>query len=344
MSIYTVSGSVATILAGLVSRDPERVRALYRQAELAPDLAEDADARVPCDGLARLAGLVAERIGSAHGGLRAFGEFTPGIFGMVGFAMMTRQTLLGAIEALMEFLPLLDESVVAEMEKTEETVEIRVRTLGPAVQVIVADLGLAALMGMLRMLNGGRHVPARSAMLSYPEPEDISMHRQVLGCHDIQFGAPCERIVFDRAMLDGRLLPASPEIAAVLNEILRARKIALGRGGVLLSTRVRGLIAERLGPGEPTIAGIAAECGLTARALQRALQREETSFNRLLDETRRQIAHLRLQHSNAALKQIGYDLGYEEQRSFHRACLRWFGVTPGVYRRQRVEHGAHPRG
>jgi AraC-like DNA-binding protein len=32
------------------------------------------------------------------------------------------------------------------------------------------------------------------------------------------------------------------------------------------------------------------------------------------------------------MKQVTYLLGFHDHSSFHKACTRWFGMTPGQYR------------
>lgn len=41
-----------------------------------------------------------------------------------------------------------------------------------------------------------------------------------------------------------------------------------------------------------------------------------------------------LTESTLKLEAVAGRAGYADARSFRRACLRWFGVTPGEYRRQ----------
>ena len=55
-------------------------------------------------------------------------------------------------------------------------------------------------------------------------------------------------------------------------------------------------------------------------------------FAGVLDDVRRQLADHYLRHSQHGLAQVGELLGFHDQSSFHKACLRWFGRSPGRYR------------
>jgi AraC-like DNA-binding protein len=71
---------------------------------------------------------------------------------------------------------------------------------------------------------------------------------------------------------------------------------------------------------------------MSERTLQRRLEEEETSFHQLLDDTRRELAEQHLGKLQLSLVQAAYLLGFADQRSFFRACRRWFGQGPGQYR------------
>ena len=77
--------------------------------------------------------------------------------------------------------------------------------------------------------------------------------------------------------------------------------------------------------------------------LQRQLAREGRPFKQLLDDTRRQLTHQYLLHSPVTLKELAYLLGFGELGSLHRACLRWFGMSPARYRAQRAAATMAPK-
>ncbi|MFD2377263.1 helix-turn-helix domain-containing protein [Ottowia pentelensis] len=56
----------------------------------------------------------------------------------------------------------------------------------------------------------------------------------------------------------------------------------------------------------------------------------------MLDDTRRQLAQQHLRQSQLTLKELAFALGFGETGSLHRACQRWFGMSPARYRAQAV--------
>ncbi|MCX2898769.1 helix-turn-helix domain-containing protein [Pseudomonas mandelii] len=68
------------------------------------------------------------------------------------------------------------------------------------------------------------------------------------------------------------------------------------------------------------------------RTAARRLKALGWSFSELLEEYRRYKAEDLLQDAELELVEISDRLGYGDVQSFNRACLRWLGCPPGVYR------------
>ena len=101
-----------------------------------------------------------------------------------------------------------------------------------------------------------------------------------------------------------------------------------------VGARVRHEIARLLPQGEPRREEVAAVLGLTDRTLQRRLQAESTSYQQLLDDTRRELARQYLGEPRHSLAEVADLLGFADQSNLFRACKRWFGLPPGQYRAQ----------
>jgi AraC-like DNA-binding protein len=64
------------------------------------------------------------------------------------------------------------------------------------------------------------------------------------------------------------------------------------------------------------------------RTLQRRLKELNTSFSRLLEDTRRELALAYLSERRMSLLEISYVLGFADPSSFSRAFKRWTGTAP----------------
>jgi AraC-like DNA-binding protein len=69
------------------------------------------------------------------------------------------------------------------------------------------------------------------------------------------------------------------------------------------------------------------------------LAEEGTSFQRLVDETRRELAENYLVRRDLSLAAVAYMLGFKDQGSFFRAAQRWLSMTPTQYRQRTAAAG-----
>jgi AraC-like DNA-binding protein len=95
---------------------------------------------------------------------------------------------------------------------------------------------------------------------------------------------------------------------------------------------VRGAIQESLTGHRPTTEEVARRLHISSRTLQRRLQDAGSSFQRVLDEARHQMARHYLSNSVLELNEAAYLLGYEDANSFVRAFRSWEGIPPGHWR------------
>ena len=63
-----------------------------------------------------------------------------------------------------------------------------------------------------------------------------------------------------------------------------------------------------------------------------ALRNDGTSFQKLLDDVRRDLAISHLANPATSADQVGFLLGFSEPSAFHRAFRRWTGKAPSAFR------------
>jgi len=79
---------------------------------------------------------------------------------------------------------------------------------------------------------------------------------------------------------------------------------------------------------------LAKQLSIHVRTMNRRLLAAGTSFRKLLDETRFELARRMLKNSRLTVCQIADSLGYADSRAFTRAFRRWSGVSPGQWRKR----------
>ncbi|MCY1546281.1 Helix-turn-helix domain protein [compost metagenome] len=99
---------------------------------------------------------------------------------------------------------------------------------------------------------------------------------------------------------------------------------------------VQKLLRNRLPSGNVGVEQVAEQMMLSPRTLQRYLQAEGTSFQRLLDSTRQSMAIRYLRDSSISLTQLSGLLGYTSLGAFSRAFSRWTGTSPQKWKQQHL--------
>jgi len=120
------------------------------------------------------------------------------------------------------------------------------------------------------------------------------------------------------------------------NDLIAAETIERWYGS-LLSDRVRLTLIDRLPNGAPSQAELARAFGTSPRAMQRSLALENTTYVRVVDGTRRELAMGYLGDRRYSITDITYLLGFSGVASFTRAFRRWKARSPSEYRRGEQE-------
>ena len=83
---------------------------------------------------------------------------------------------------------------------------------------------------------------------------------------------------------------------------------------------------------QPTIDLETEMTGLSSRTLQRYLASKATSFSKLVDQVRFNLAISLLNDASSSITTISYELGYSNVAHFSRAFRRMTGISPRAYR------------
>jgi len=115
-------------------------------------------------------------------------------------------------------------------------------------------------------------------------------------------------------------------------EPLLRRRLDLIDKSTRYTGRVKGYLFGKLSSGQSDIKSVSEYFSMTSRTLQRRLLEEETSFRKILDEARSEMAFIYLSNTDFAAYEISFLLGFEDKNSFFRAFQRWTGTTPQAAR------------
>ena len=185
-------------------------------------------------------------------------------------------------------------------------------------------------MATLRFLFGPGFAPAE-VWFEHAAPPDVAEMRALIGITP-SYSRPYNTIAIDRALLDHPVPNHDPALLSILErhalELLAQRSDPSSLGA-----RVRGVLADRLRDGAPSMDEVARSLGTSASTMRRRLSEEGTTFADELDAVRRALAERYLLDPQLSVSAIAFLLGFSEASAFTRAFRRWHRTTPKAYRR-----------
>jgi AraC-like DNA-binding protein len=306
------------------------VDAVLAEAGVDPALLANPDNRAPTELVSRL-----WRAAAGHSGNPAIGLLSPhvpkpGNFDIVGYAMLSSPSLRIAIENFARHLRLVSDAASIQLDFKDASITLHLRLFGGREPIPRQrmEFDLLTLLTFCRWV-AGKAIKPLGLYLVWPAPADVAPFENAFQC-PLHFEADFNGVEFTRADFDAKLPGFNPGLAGVHENLVQQRLVALDRAGV--SLKIREEITRRLVGGEPRREEIARALHLSDRTLTRRLSDEGTSFQKLLDETRCDLAQNYLSRPNMTLAEVAYLLGFADQSAFFRACKRWFDSSPGQYR------------
>ncbi len=184
---------------------------------------------------------------------------------------------------------------------------------------------------MARTATRHRVVPEQVMVPALPPDPDA--YAEFLGAELTR--GPVPQVRFASADATRPFLTANEAMWDTFEPELRRRLSELQHDATT-TEHVRGALLELLPTGRTTMADVAGELAMSTRTLHRRLAGEETTFQRILDRTREDLARHYLANPSLSAAEISFLLGYEETSSFYRAFNHWTGETPERVRSELV--------
>lgn len=330
----TFLATMGQVFVRLVEMHGVDARALLREAGVDPAALRDPGARIPSNAGDVVAARAAALIPDPAFALRAARCWHPSNLGALGHAWLTSSTLRTGLQRLERYSRILGERAQFKLTKTAEGLRFTYdhRRRDPVLQAIGADFALSLIVDMCRM-NYGASLRPMEVRLGRAKPGDAEPWKHYYGC-PIHFGAREDSFLLSPRVADEALPSANRQLAGTLDSILEGQLAALDRNNI--PARCKATLLEQMTSGEISEAGMAKALHMSRRTLQRKLADAELSYQKLVDDTRRDLALRYLDDPRKSVTDITFLLGFSGQSAFTRAFKRWTGVSPTAYRAQRT--------
>ncbi len=305
--------------------------------------------------LLRAAGLSAERLAAPHGTLplAELGHFAeraanatpdPAIglelgfalkassHGMVGFALMTCNSLRDAIELGARIIGMVSCPWQIQLVEDRGTAIIRFHDVLPARMPgrdQLLEAGLAGAVGLSEYAIGESVAnDAIEIWCTWAERAYYARFRERIP--RMRYEMPTTEARFPASWLDRPLALREPVANREVMTALERDRRMLSLDEDLVK-RARALVSD---PAHefPDLEGAARMLRVSARTLRRRLNERGLTYQALRDEARRAHAPVLLEQTTITVEEIAHALGYAGAAVFVRAFQRWTGMTPAAAR------------
>jgi AraC-like DNA-binding protein len=175
----------------------------------------------------------------------------------------------------------------------------------------------------------GKNINALRVEFARPEANRL-LYEKHFGC-PVKFGARQNKIFFSADDVSEPFITYNPDLLELIAPQLEA-ELAQELAATSFKDQVKAVLKRSLAGRKPRVEDAAQEMRVSVRTLQRRLLDEGLTFQSLVEEARREMAHHYLRQPSLELIDTAYLLGYEDPNSFIRAFQKWEGTSPGQWR------------
>jgi AraC-like DNA-binding protein len=302
---------------------------LLQESAIAPALLDEAGARVTTEQFAALYQRLARELDDELPGMFSR-PARNGTFKFLCLSVMEARNVRTALYRFTRFFHITLDDIGFEMSRQQALTRVALvpRRSSAADNTFAQEILLRLVHGVISWL-AGRKMPLARVDLAFPRPAHAADYG-TLYPGPAYFDQPVTALHFDTALLDGPIRQDQKS----LGEFMRRAP-----GDWLFNSFPERLIShgvrEYLQAHLSTATGIedlARAMHVSVRTLSRRLRDEDTSFQAIKDELRRDVAIERLTKTATPIAVIGAELGFDNPTAFHRAFKTWTGSTPGAYR------------
>lgn len=280
-----------------------------------------------------------------NNGLRSTAEPALGLYfgqrltlmshGVLGYALMSCKSLQQVVEILMKYYRLLLDTATLQLIHEDDFVtivykehDIHIDSHRTTLEIFFSGL-LSSLKQLLHRDNVG--VKLR---FSFPRPVHANAYYAIFG-PDVQFDCAVNQISIPVDILAEKPEFASPTMLKIYQQQCDALVAQMGANEGLRSQVKKYLLAK--GRPFPLLEQTASHFNMSSRTFRRRLSEENTSFQKILDSLRRELAETYLRNHALSVENVAELLGFNDTSNFRRAFIRWTGISPSVFQKKNYQ-------
>ena len=153
---------------------------------------------------------------------------------------------------------------------------------------------------------------------------------------EVKFNQQQNAIVFPASYLEYPLVQTETTLHGFL-KTAPYQLLVMVDDSVSLTTQVVALIGRDFSILPPSAEQVAQTLNMSLSTLRRRLLAENTSFQKIKDECRKNSAIQHMRSPQLSINDVAELMGFDEPSAFFRSFKRWTGMTPGEFRQQEIQ-------
>jgi AraC-like DNA-binding protein len=326
----TAMHSWAVVIAQALEHAGVDSQRLFAEAEVGYKLAVNPYMRVPTAKMNRLFSLAVQATGDPCFGLRMAEFIHPTTFHALGYSLFASSTLQDYCERLVRFFRIASDNCRHHIEENEHELTLRIELLVPHLAYESQDGWSATLIKFIRAIYRPSFAPVRMNFMRPAMSEEVEQKFSRYFRCPIHYASGEWSLVFRKEDMLAPLPGGNHELAMMNDRVVMEYLARLEKSD--LTNLVRTHIIKLLPSGNCSKEYIAAKLNMSARNLQHKLELQHTTYQDILDQTRRDLAINYMHNDHTSISEITYLLGFSDTSNFARAFKRWTGQSPSQFR------------
>ena len=278
-----------------------------------------------------------KELGDESGGVMPDVQTPVGTTRLIALSMINSSTLAAALRRGIEFNAVcrvrhgaeVDNRLLVDEEQKEATLTYLCSDDPPGVQHSV----LCNLAMWIRFAGWliGQHIDITSAACAGPQPKFTAGIRHFFPC-PVTWDAPVNSVTFSARHLDAELMRDEDDLHEFLKLAPYYMVIEPQAATLSITHRIREILGDDFRQEMPSFDELTGLLNMSARTLRRRLEKEGTSYQRIKDNARRDVAISMLSRDGMTVSEVAEMVGFSDPSAFHRSFKKWTGQSPGSYR------------
>ncbi|GAA0374538.1 AraC family transcriptional regulator [Bacillus horti] len=311
------------------------VQQFCEYAQFNAELLKDVEARISEEELERITRKAAEYTGDDYFGLHQGQMLDIVDMGTLGLVMMHSEKVEDALKAYQRYNVILCSGFQLDYRIEGEDFVLRLYLKDSTKKVsrhCMEDMASSLFHVMIKMTS--EHIQLHDIKFTHPAPDSLTPYLHVLG-REPKFDQHENSLRFSKAVLEYPILYSDVRLQSIFEKIAEDAKQKIVQQPSF-GEEVCQWLMDVLPHTLPTLQQTAEAFNMSVRSLQAKLKQEDTSYNQLSAQIRKELAMSFLQTNSYSIGEIAYLLHFSEPSAFQVAFKKWTGVTPGQFRGQTV--------